>query len=97
MALNKERNREKMHEILDIVLDANDLEERQRKTTGNKPTVFYWFNGHMATLNISIHANGWSTDHPETTVGVDFDVDEDISDEKINMLRLILLAAKKED
>ncbi len=51
--------REKIHEILDIVLDINSLGKREKNYTGNLPTAFFYFFGHVASLDISIHENGW--------------------------------------
>lgn len=52
-------NREKLHKILDAVLDANGLEERTREKTGLKPTVFFSFSGHVAKFEIQVFDNGW--------------------------------------
>ena len=68
--------REKIHELLDIVLDGNGLHDRRRDMTGRLPTVFFNFSGHVSTITITLHKDGWtpgiwgdkdwsiSTDHP---------------------------------
>lgn len=51
--------RKKVHEILEMVLEINTTHERRQDVTGNKPTAFFWFNGHTASLDISVYQNGW--------------------------------------
>ena len=51
--------RKKVHEILEMVLEINTTYERRQDVTGNKPTAFFWFNGHVAGLDISVYQNGW--------------------------------------
>ena len=54
--------RKKVHEILEMVLEINTTYERRQEVTGNKPTAFFWFNGHTASLDISVYQNGWYPD-----------------------------------
>lgn len=56
----KARNRQLMHEILDIVLDANGFEDRSRGRTGTLPTVSTRFFGHVSALEISLYEDGWT-------------------------------------
>ena len=56
----KVRNRELMHEILDIVLDTNGFEDRSRGRTGTLPTVSTRFFGHVSALEISLYEDGWT-------------------------------------
>lgn len=51
--------RQKIHELLDLALDINGLGERRQKTTGNLPTVFFEFMGHVAWVNVDVCSNGW--------------------------------------
>lgn len=37
---------EKLHEILDLVIEINGMEPRKRDITGEKPTVFLEYAGH---------------------------------------------------
>ena len=55
----KVRNRELMHEILDIVLDTNGFKCRRREKTGTLPTVFLRFSGHISGIDIDLHEDGW--------------------------------------
>jgi hypothetical protein len=45
-------------QIFNLALAINANETTQ-STTGNKPTVFVNFYGHVAVVDISIHRNGW--------------------------------------
>lgn len=51
--------REKLHRILDQVLDINGLESRQKSKTGDQPTAFFWFNGNTGITNVMVHYTGW--------------------------------------
>lgn len=55
----EKRKRQMIHELLDLALDINGMEPRERKSTGNKPTVFYDFSGHVGWIRISVHDHGW--------------------------------------
>ena len=81
-------NREKMHEILDMVIDTNGFEERQRVKTGYQPTVFLSFNGHVSMLDVDICPDGWESGCERITFS--FDTSIPMSDEKINDLRKCL-------
>ena len=52
--------RKQAHELLDIVLDANGLEDRSQEKTGNKPTVFFRYSGHVNEMEMSLYKDGWS-------------------------------------
>ena len=53
--------REKIHELLDIVLDGNGLAARSRRETGMLPTLFFKFNGHVGDIDIDLHSDGWES------------------------------------
>ncbi len=77
-------NKEKLHKLLDTVLDANGLEARTQEKTGLKPTVFFSFSGHIAACEIRVYDNGWTQGLYDCGRGFNFDVDDDISDEEVN-------------
>lgn len=52
--------RQRVHKILDAVLDVNGLGERRIDKTGNLPTAFFGFRGHVGVVTVEIHAEGWS-------------------------------------
>lgn len=60
--------RQRVHKILDAVLDVNGLEERRIDKTGNLPTAFFGFRGHVGVVSVEIHADGW---HPNSKKEVD--------------------------
>lgn len=76
-------NKEKLHKLLDAVLDANGLEARTQEKTGLKPTVFFSFSGHIAACEIRVYDNGWTPGGYECGRGFNFDVDDEIPDEKV--------------
>ena len=47
--------------LLALVLETNGYEERQRTYTGTLPTVFFDYSGHVNTLFIRIHKDGWKS------------------------------------
>ena len=47
--------------LLALVLATNGYEERQRKYTGTLPTVFFDYSGHVNTLFLRIHKDGWKS------------------------------------
>lgn len=80
-----EENRQKAHEILDIVLDTNTLEGRSTEKTGTLPTVCFRFSGLCGRIVAELYPNGWSggQDCEEFT----FDTDMKISQQTIDAMR----------
>ena len=77
--------REQMHEILDIVLDVNGCEARQRKHTGFKPTAFMRFSGHIGFVSVDIYKNGWESG--EEYDYFEFSIEEPNKEWKMDQLR----------
>ncbi len=50
--------RRKAQRILELAMKINNT-ATQRKLTGDKPTVYVWFSGHVNELNVRIHSDGW--------------------------------------
>ncbi len=86
--MNDEEKRAKLHEILDLVLDVNGFEERCAETTGNAPTVFMEFSGHICAVDVNICSDGWRkckdydfkgqaflSDNPILSKGCEYDLD----------------------
>lgn len=61
----EKRMRAKVHKVVDLVLDINGLCPRRRSETGDKPTAFMYFSGHVAGISVDICKNGWSNDIKE--------------------------------
>lgn len=93
---DKEENRKKLHELLDIVLDGNGLGERSRALTGTLPTLFFRYSGHVARVDIDLCSNGW-------TPGMTFDknwyisTDEPITTDVVDDIRAAVLEAMRDD
>ena len=64
----EKRKREQIHRLLDLALDINGLEPRKQTITGNLPTVFFEFYGHVGWVEIRVYSAGWAP-------GKDTDVD----------------------
>lgn len=60
----EKRRRALVHQILDVVLDINGVEPRQKEYTGNMPTAFFAFSGHTVGVSIDIRKSGWDYDQP---------------------------------
>ncbi|MDO4327526.1 MAG: hypothetical protein Q4E24_16135 [bacterium] len=57
----EKKRREGIHKVLDLVLDVNGLKARQKELTGDKPTAFFSFSGHIAAVMVSVYNAGWAT------------------------------------
>ena len=58
--------REQAHELLDLCFDINGDEKRKRSKTGELPTTFFRFSGHVNNIEINVHEKGWDRDiYPE--------------------------------
>ena len=56
----EKRKRKQIHELLDLVLEVNGLEPREQSITGNLPTVFFEFSGHVGRVSVRIYSTGWA-------------------------------------
>lgn len=94
-------NKEKLHKLLDAVLDANGLEARTKEKTGLKPTVFFSFSGHIAACEIRVYDNGWIPGHYECSRCFNFDVDDNIPyikvEEACDYLEAVSLPKEEEE
>ena len=57
----QQETREIVKQIFTLALAINS-NCTQRETTGEKPTVFVGFSGHIAGVHIEIHCNGWDSE-----------------------------------
>ena len=55
----EKRRRQEIHKVLDLVLDINGLDKRDRDFSGNLPTAFFNFSGHVAGISVRIDRKGW--------------------------------------
>jgi hypothetical protein len=59
--------REIVKQIFNLALAINANKTKQ-STTGNKPTVFVNFSGHVAEVDVTIYRNGWGTLDDESNI-----------------------------
>lgn len=65
----EKRNREQIHRLLELALDINGLEKRNQSVTGDLPTAFFVFSGHVGWVEVQIFSNGWISDKdPDTKI-----------------------------
>lgn len=88
----EEKLRNQLHEILDIVIQTNGFNQRRRTKTGTLPTVFFNYSGHVNSLSIDLHADGWATSQGPTKTW-DLSFDEPIPDNIIATIRREMDAA----
>lgn len=53
--------RKQIHDVLEMVLEINGTHSRSRELTGNKPTAFFDFYGHVASVDVKLHTAGWNS------------------------------------
>lgn len=56
----EDKNRADIHRLVDLVLDINGFEDRQKEITGDKPTVFFNLFGHVSNIEVKVHEKGWT-------------------------------------
>lgn len=85
----EKNNVQKLHELLDIALLCNGLNERKRSVSGMMPTMFLRFSGHVAAVSVDLYRNGWNDTADKQTDLDSFWVafDEPIPDELIEKIR----------
>lgn len=66
----EKNRRRKLTELLDLALQANGLESRTREETGNLPTVFFSFSGHVSWITVQVYPDGWESYAPSKEVTV---------------------------
>lgn len=75
--MNNIEKREKLHQILDLVLDVNGFEQRDVEITGDKPTVFFSFSGHVCAINLRGYKKGYDSSDIEYDFYKDIYLDKD--------------------
>ena len=55
----EKRRRQQICEVLDLCLQINGLQESDQEFTGNHPTAFLRFTGHVARLDVDVFRQGW--------------------------------------
>lgn len=78
----------KMQKILNLVrlaLEINGFSKRLHGVTGDLPTIFFSFSGHVANMSIDCNRNGWRVNERGESKDVYFN-DEDFDDEYTKIL-----------
>ena len=83
--MNKEKQREQLHKLLDIVIDGNGFERRDREITGTLPSLFFDFSGHVNYLQIRLFPDGWKAGAYRKEY--EFKLENDISDKAVETIR----------
>lgn len=79
---------EKVQKIIALALALNATKTEQ-EITGSKPTVFAYFLGHTAGLNVSVYESGWTRDNEpdyDRIIYLDEDGSENLLDKVIEKL-----------
>ena len=93
----EKNKRRKFVELFDLALQANGLECRSRRESGNLPTVFFDFSGHVSLFSIRIFENGWVPNgyYEEADLNLDYRYSEaDYQKAKTLLLQAIEKAGK---
>lgn len=93
---NTELIRQQLHELLDIAIDTNGLESRQRCKTGSLPTVFFSFSGHVNKFNMDIYEDGYPGIGERKTL-IDIYLDKPIPADRIQSVKDICRKALSEN
>ena len=83
--MNKEKQREQLHKLLDIVIDGNSFERRDREITGTLPSLFFDFSGHVNSVDIRLFPDGWKVGAYQEEY--EFKLENDISDKAVETIR----------
>lgn len=83
--MTNEEIRAQVHRIVDIVLDGNGFESRRREETGSLPTLFMNYSGHVNTIYVDLHSDGWEA-YQERDRQWEFRLDRPITIEEIESM-----------
>ena len=55
----EKRRRQQICKVLDLCLQINGLQKSKKERTGDHPTAFFEFSGHVAWVEVDVHEHGW--------------------------------------
>ena len=55
----EKKRRQQICKLLDLCLQINGLQESERSLTGDHPTAFLRFSGHIAKIDVQLFPEGW--------------------------------------
>lgn len=73
----------KILKVMELALQLNP-EKTEHNITGNKPTVFVKFSGHIASLEVVIYQSGWKEGRENTTYRMYFEEEWDNSENTLD-------------
>ena len=53
---------QKVNKILQLCFEINSFEQRSKDLTGDKPTIFVFFSGHISQIKVQTNETGWTSD-----------------------------------
>ncbi len=59
--------------LFEKALRINDIYPRNKADSGDLPTVFVRFSGHIAAVTFEINENGWDAEEPEFRMSLHLD------------------------
>lgn len=87
---------DKMNEILSLALELNPVPTRKSET-GEKPTVFFRFSGHVGLVWVDVYPKGWEENqNAEKTFMLDLTSPCQDIDECIRYLKCLMRESEKE-
>lgn len=82
-----EQVRGKVHDIMQLAMLINDSPTEQ-ELTGNKPTIFVEFSGHISKLGVHIAPEGWFDEIETKDVDFcEFNLTEDVNEKLDAMIK----------
>lgn len=57
--MTDEEKKKKIHKILELVFEVNEIKQKTRDLTGDKPTLFFEYAGHINSITVSANEHGW--------------------------------------
>lgn len=55
----EKRRRQQICKVLDLCLQINGLQKSKKECTGDHPTAFFEFSGHVPWVEVDVHKRGW--------------------------------------
>ena len=55
----EKKRRQQICKVLDLCLQINELQRSKRSLTGDHPTTFFEFSGHVAKIYVRLFPEGW--------------------------------------
>lgn len=89
---------EKMQKIMELfwlAVSINGLKDRKKEKTGDLPTVFVGFNGHVSVLEFTVYPTGWGSHENRNGKELCVDYDLEMFNKNYDDIKRWLLEAKE--